>query len=93
MLENKGVFSSYRRGMEILGNNLGSAIILFLLQIAVSIGFGLLLFMPGIVMALCCFLWPLLLLVQGAFAAFYSTLWTLAWNMWVGLPEEQDANM
>lgn len=84
MLEDTGVFASYRRGFEVLGTNLGPAIILFLLQIALSIGISLALLLPGILIALCCFLWPLLLLVQGTFAAFYSTLWTLAWNDWTG---------
>jgi hypothetical protein len=30
------------------------------------------------------------LLAQGTFAAFYSTLWTLAWNEWTGVPEVID---
>ena len=87
MLENLGVFASYRRGAEVLGANLGSALILFLLQLAISIGIAVVMFLPGILIALCCFLWPLLLLVQGTFVAFYSTLWTLAWNQWTGVPE------
>jgi hypothetical protein len=87
MLEDTGVFNSYRRGLEVLGNNLGPAIILFLLQIAVSIVIGLFLFVPGILITLCCFLWPLLLIAQGAFSAYFSTLWTLTWNQWTGTPE------
>lgn len=27
-------------------------------------------------------LWPVLLLVNGAIAAYFSTLWTLAWRAW-----------
>ena len=87
MLENQGVFESYRRGLEVLGNNLGSVLILFLIQVAVSIGIGLMLLLPGILVALCCLLWPLLLVVQGIFTAFYSTLWTLSWNQWASAPE------
>lgn len=87
MLEDRGVFASYRRGLEVLGDHFGQALVLFLLQIAISIGIGLLLLMPGILVALCCLLWPLFLLAQGTFAAFYSTLWTLAWNEWTGVPE------
>lgn len=86
MLEDRGVIGSYRRGLEVLGNNLGAALILFLLQIAVSVAIGLVLFVPGILVALCCIFWPLLVLVQGAFAAFYSTLWTLAWDQWTAVP-------
>jgi len=88
MLEDTGVLASYRRGLEVLGANLGPAIVLFALQIAISIGIGLVMLFSGIILiALCCFLWPLLLLIQGTFAAFYSTLWTLAWNQWTGVPE------
>lgn len=87
MLEDTGVWASYRRGGQVLGQNLGPALVLFVLQILLSIGIGLALFLPGILIALCCFLWPLLLFAQGTFAAFYSTLWTLAWNQWTGVPE------
>ncbi len=84
MLGDLGVVASYRQGFEVLGANLGPSFILFLLQIAISVGVGLALFIPGALILLCCFLWPLLLLIQGTFAAFFSTLWTLAWNQWTG---------
>jgi len=84
MLEDLGVIASYRRGFEVLGNNLGPVVILFFLQVAISIGIGIMMLIPGLLIALCCLLWPLFLLVDGSFKAFYSTLWTLAWNEWVG---------
>jgi hypothetical protein len=84
MLEDLGVIASYRRGFEVLGSNLGPAIVLFFLQIVISIGILLSLIIPGVVILLCCFLWPILLLIQGTIAAFFSTLWTLAWNEWTG---------
>lgn len=87
MLEDLGVFASYRRGFDVLTANLGPAIVLFLIQVAISIGIWVVLLLPGILIALCCFLWPLLLLIQGTFAAWYSTLWTLVWNQWTGVPE------
>jgi hypothetical protein len=87
MLENLGVIDSYRRGTKVLMANIGEAIILFLLQIAIFIGLGILLFLPGLLLALCCFLWPLLLVVQGAITAFISSLWTLAWRTWTGEPQ------
>ncbi len=87
MLEDEGVFGSYKRGFNVLLENLGPAIVLFLIQIAISIGLWIILLLPGIVIALCCLLWPVLLLAQGTFAAWYSTLWTLAWNQWTGVPE------
>ncbi len=87
MLENLGVIDSYRRGTSVLMANLGEAIILIVLQIAIFIVLGILLFLPGLVLVLCCFLWPLLLVVKGAVEAFVSALWTLAWRTWTGEPQ------
>ena len=86
MLEDQNVISSYRRGFEVLGDNLGPAALLFLLQMAISFGIGIMMLIPGMLIALCCFLWPVLLLVGGGVTAYYSTLWTLAWREWTGLP-------
>lgn len=83
VLEDLGVVASYRRGFEVLAANLGTALILFLIQIAVSIGLFIVMILPGILMVLCCLLWPILILVQGAFSAYISTLWTLAWREFV----------
>ncbi len=83
VLEDLGVVASYRRGFEVLAGNLGTALILFLIQIAVSIGLFIVMILPGILMVLCCLLWPVLILVQGAFSAYISTLWTLAWREFV----------
>ena len=85
MLEDLDVIGSYRRGFEVLGDNLGPAALLFLLQIAISFGLGIMMLVPGIFIALCCLLWPVFLLIEGGFAAYYSTLWTLAWNEWTGM--------
>ncbi|HHE70918.1 MAG TPA: hypothetical protein ENL34_01365 [Chloroflexi bacterium] len=85
MLEDLGVFASYRRGAEVLKENFGPALVLFLLQVVISIGLGIVLLLPNIAMVLCCLLWPVLLLVQGAIASYFSTLWTLAWREWTGL--------
>lgn len=84
MLEDAGVFAAYRRGWDVLLENVGPALILFLLQIVISIGLGIALFLPGVLMTLCCVLWPVLLLVQGTMAAYFSTVWTLAWREWTG---------
>jgi len=84
MLEDLGVFAAYRRGWDVLLDNIGPALVLFLLQIAISIGLGIVLLLPNVVMALCCVLWPVLLLVEGTIAAYFSTLWTLAWREWTG---------
>ena len=84
MLDDQDVLDAYRRGFEVLGDNLGPAVVLFLLQMALSFGIGIMMLIPGILIALCCLLWPLFLLIQGAFKAYYSTLWTLAWREWTG---------
>jgi len=84
MLENLGVFGSYRRGTEVLFQNLGPAVVLFLIQIGIGIAIAIVGFLPGILLALCCVLWPLLILVQGAISAYFSTMWTLAWRRWTG---------
>ncbi|MCD6287466.1 MAG: hypothetical protein J7M39_16285 [Anaerolineae bacterium] len=82
MLEDLGVFAAYRRGWNVLIANTGPAIVLFVLQIAINVALGLLMLLPGLLMALCCILWPVLILIEGAKAAYFSTLWTLAWNEW-----------
>ncbi len=84
MLENLGVVGAYRRGTEVLTANLGQAIVLFLVQIIVGVVVAVTLFVPSLIAILCCFLWPLLLVVQGGINAFFSTLWTLAWRTWTG---------
>ena len=86
MLEESGVIDAYRRGWNVLTANIGEAIILFVLQIAIFIGLAILLIVPSIIVALCCLLWPLFLVVQGAVSAFISALWTLAWRTWTGEP-------
>lgn len=84
MLEGYGTVDAYGRGFSVLVDNLGEAIVLFLLQIAISVGLAILFFVPGVLAALCCLLWPLLVLFQGAVAGFFSALWTLAWREWTG---------
>ncbi len=87
MLEDATVWTAYRRGFEVLGSNLGHAVVLFLIQVAIRIGIWLVLLLPGILIALCCFLWPIFLLIQGTFTAWYSSVWTLSWNRWTRVPE------
>ena len=89
MLEDMSVFAAYKRGTSVLFDNIGPALVLFLIQVAISIGIGIGMILPGIVMVLCCLLWPLLILIQGTIAAYFSTLWTLAWREWTGLSSGQ----
>lgn len=82
MLEQEGVFGAYKRGINVLFGNLGPVLVLFLVQIVLNVGIGLVMILPGIFLALCCVLWPVLLLIRGAIAAYFSTMWTLAWRAW-----------
>jgi hypothetical protein len=89
MLEDLGVFASYRRGLQVLLDNFGPALILFLIQIPIGIGITVVGLLPGLLAMLCCLLWPLLIvlliLVRGTISAYFSTMWTLAWREWTGL--------
>jgi len=62
--------------LDVLLKNIGAALILFLIRIVISIGLTAVMFFPGILLSLCCFLRPVLLLVQGAVPSLFSTLWT-----------------
>jgi hypothetical protein len=84
MLEDKGVLESYGRGWEVLSNNFGSAFVLALIQIGISLGLGVLLCLPAAFLAICCFLLPILWVINGAIQAYFSTVWTLAWRQWTG---------
>lgn len=84
ILEDTRVFESYSRGWQILRDNLGFAVLLFLLQAAIHIVLFIILIIPSILMALCCLFWPVLLAISGTITAYFSTLWTLAWRHWTG---------
>jgi hypothetical protein len=89
MLEGRGVIDAYGRGFRVLAANFGSALVLFLLQVVISIGVAILLIVPVALTVLCCVLWPLLIFAQGVVAAYFSTMWTLAWREWTVLSEPQ----
>lgn len=78
MLEGSGVVAAYGRGFRTLIENTSSALVLLVIQVGTGIVLALILLLP----ALCCVFWPLLLLIQGAAAAFFSSVWTLAWRQW-----------
>jgi len=42
------------------------------------------LFLPSLIMALCCIFWPVLLLIGGIKETYFSTLWTLGYREWTG---------
>ena len=87
MLEATGVWASYQRGWQVLIDNIGPALILFILQLAINIGLAIVLLIPGLLMAFCCLFWPVLLAIQGAITAYFSTVWTLAWREWTGMQQ------
>jgi hypothetical protein len=82
MIEGVGVWDAYKQGGTVLWDHIGSALLLFLIQIGISLALGVATLLPNVVLALCCIGWPILLLAQGAIAAFFSTMWTLAWRRW-----------
>jgi hypothetical protein len=84
MLDDTGVFESYGRGWEVLKDNAGSALILFLIQVGIGIGLAVVLFLPSLLMAICCIFWPVLLLISGIKETYFSTLWTLGYREWTG---------
>lgn len=84
ILEGMGVFEGYSRGASILWDNFGSALLIFLMQIGISLVLGLLLFVPGLILAFCFLFWPLYLVFQGFMIAFFSAVWTRAWQQWTG---------
>lgn len=86
MIEGLSAVDSYRRGVEVLMANLGNAAILFVIQIGISIALGIVLILPGMIAALCFLFWPLIWLVNGTIAAYFSGLWTLAWRQWTIAP-------
>jgi hypothetical protein len=82
VLEDLGVFASYKRGIGVLTDNLGEVVLLFLIQILVAVLLALAMALPTLMIALCCLLWPTLFFIQGTISAYFSTLWTLAWREW-----------
>lgn len=90
MLEDLGVFASYGRGLNVLIENIGSAIVLFIIQVAINLAIGLAALVSAPIF-LCCVLWPILIAIEGGIAAYFSTLWTLAWREWTGRPHAVEA--
>lgn len=82
MIDGLGVWEAYKQGGTVLWNHIGSALLLFLIQIGISLALGVATLLPNVVLALCCIGWPILLLAQGTIAAFFSTMWTLVWRRW-----------
>jgi hypothetical protein len=82
MLEDTGVFESYGRGWEVLRENLRQGVALVLIQIGIQIALGLPLLISIFIMPYCCLMWLALWPIGGAFSAYFSTVWTLAWREW-----------
>lgn len=83
MLEGQGVIDSFGRGWRVLIDNVGPVAIIVLIRI----GIGILLLLPSLVGSLCCLLWPILLVLQGAVTTYFSTVWTLAWREFTDVPD------
>ncbi|MCC6904364.1 MAG: hypothetical protein IT326_00880 [Anaerolineae bacterium] len=87
MLKGTGVFESYSGGWATLRAHIGEALVVFLIQIGIQIVLGLLMIVPGIIMALCCLLWPVLIAISGLIESYFSTVWTLAYRRWTGMED------
>lgn len=85
MMEGMGVFDAYRRAWRIVADHLTQALVLLVIQVGLGIAIAVLAFLPTIMIALCCILWPLLWIFGGAVTAYMSSIWTLAWRQWTGL--------
>lgn len=84
VLQEKGVVESYAEGWNVLRHNLGSAVLLFLIQLGIQLAIGLMLAAPAIIASVCCFLQPVMWVLSGTSLAYFATLWTLAWREWTG---------
>ncbi|MFN2200431.1 MAG: hypothetical protein ACK2UO_04460 [Caldilineaceae bacterium] len=85
MLEGTGVWESYVRGWHVLFDNIGPVLVFVLIRV----GVGIVLLAPMFVAGLCCLLWPILLIVQGAVTTYFSAVWTLAWREFTAGPPSE----
>jgi len=90
VIQEKGVIESYTDGWGVLRENLGPAVLLFLIQFGIRLGIGLVLLVPSLIFTLCCccLAIPVLWVISGTIEAYFSTLWTLAWREWTQGPGE-----
>lgn len=97
VLESTGALESFRRGWRVLRPNLGSALVLLLLELALRLVLGLIFSWFGlsgalrlmstnsllaVVMLVLGVLLPIPLFVGMIVRAYLTTLWTLAWREW-----------
>ncbi len=85
MLENLGVMDSYRRGWNVITENLKEFAVLAVIWLILNILLTTATIVPGIIITCCCLLWPVGLILRGAFEAYASAVWTLAWRDWTGI--------
>jgi hypothetical protein len=85
MLENEDVFGSYGRGWAVLRENLGPAVLIFLIQIGLTLAIGIAMLIISPLLCCLCVAGILIgLAVDGTIESYFSTLWTLAWRQWTG---------
>jgi hypothetical protein len=82
ILDDSGIAESYRRAWMVLRRNIGSALLLLLLQWGIAIIAGGVLALPAFAASYFFVLTPLLWVLSGAVQAYIITLWTLAWKAW-----------
>jgi hypothetical protein len=82
VLEDRRALDSFRRAWQVFRANPGPALLLLLIQWGVHLALSSLLFLPGLLVALCFLFVPLVWVISGAGKALSSALWTLAWREW-----------
>jgi hypothetical protein len=87
MIEDTGVFESYRRSWEVIRDNFGNVVVLFIIIVMIWLGLGLVLAIPTIFVkfCLCCIAWLIMWAASAAFTTYFSAVWTLAWRAFTGL--------
>ncbi len=85
MLENEDVFGAYGRGWAVLRDNLGPAVLIFLIQIGLTLAIGIAMLIVSPLLCCLCVAGILIGLgVDGTIESYFSALWTLAWRQWTG---------
>jgi hypothetical protein len=77
------VFESLQRAWEALKVNLQPVAMLTLIQIAISLGLGLVLTVPRLVLFVSVIGWPLDWFITGCLSAWWTAVWAIAWRGWL----------
>lgn len=82
VLEDARAVPAFHRGLEVVRANAGSALVLLVFQLALTLAANLILILPRIAASFCFPIVPILWIIVGLMRAYFITLWTLAWQRW-----------